>query len=162
MAIYMEYEGINGNVTAAGYEGMIPLDFFTLRSSREITMKTGRQANREMSLPKLGVIETGKRFDRSFPGLIQEAFAGGAGKTVRFHFLRTGEPQLQEYMSFTFCHCLPVFYRQAATSREAGIPAERLYLSYCSVEFSYTASGENHRPGNPVRCGYDLATAASM
>lgn len=41
MAIYMEYEGLKGNVTAAGYEGMIRLDFAVLRATRDVSMAAG-------------------------------------------------------------------------------------------------------------------------
>ena len=43
MAIYMEYEGLKGNVTAAGYEGMIQLDFFAFGMNRKVRMQAGAQ-----------------------------------------------------------------------------------------------------------------------
>ena len=61
MAIYMEYDGIKGNVTAKGYEGMIALDFVTLRVQRAINMKTGELVNRESSNPRFAVLETARQ-----------------------------------------------------------------------------------------------------
>jgi type VI secretion system secreted protein Hcp len=162
MAIYMEYEGIKGNVTAAGYQGMIQLDFFVLRTSREISMKVGLLANREIGLPKLGVIETGKKLDGAFTGVIKEVFSGSAGKKVKIHFVRNGQGQLQEFMTLSFNNCLPTFYRMVATSREGGIPAERLYLSYSAVEVTYSGSGADNKAQGPMRNGYDLVTATSL
>ena len=49
MAIYIDYEGLKGNVTATGYEGMIALDFFAFGVQRNISMQTGALANREFT-----------------------------------------------------------------------------------------------------------------
>jgi len=162
MAIYMEYDGLKGNVTAAGYAGMIQLGFFKFEVRRAISMTTGQLANREYTKPSFGVIMMNKKLDGASPGIFKEAVSGAVGKQVKFHFVRTGSTQLQENITYTFQQCLPVFFRLVGLSREGGIPVERLYLSYTSVEVSYIASGADNKMLSVQRNGYDLAEAKSL
>ena len=162
MAIYMEYEGLKGNVTAAGYEGMIRLDFAVLRATRDVSMTAGQLANREFTLPKFGVVETGKRLDGSTVGILRECVAGAGGKSVKLHFVYTGHNQLQEFMTYSFRHCLPTYYRCVATKREGGVPAERLYFSYSRVEVSYRTRGADNKTATTERVGYDVVAAKRL
>lgn len=84
MAIYMEYEGLKGNVTAKGYEGMIALDFFAFGAERKVGMEAGAVANREAGKAMFNAMTTGKRFDGSSLGLLREAFAGSAARRSSF------------------------------------------------------------------------------
>ena len=111
MAIYMEYEGIKGNVTAEGYQGMIKLDFAYFGIQREISMKPGELAKREYTVPKFSVLRTGKKLERSTPLIIKEAYAGSAGKQVKLHFVRTGGSKLEEMMTYMLENCLPTYYQ---------------------------------------------------
>lgn len=49
MAIYIEIEGIEGNITAKGYEKMIEISSFNWSVGRDISQSAGRMANREAS-----------------------------------------------------------------------------------------------------------------
>ncbi len=162
MAIYMEYEGIKGNATAAGYEGMIKLDFVQFGVQRAVSMKTGTMANRAHTLPKFSIVKTGKKLECSTPLMTQETYAGGAGKRVKLHFVRAGQSRLEETMTYTLENCLPAFYRLVATQRDGCVPVERLYLSYSAIEISQTVSGSNNKGLSTLRVGYDLATAKSQ
>ncbi len=162
MAIYMDYEGLKGNVTATGYEGLIALDFFAFGVHRKISMQTGVLANRETTKPDFSVITTGKRQDGASVGILREAVSGSTGKQVKIHFVRTGNNQLQEYLTYTFQRCLPTFYRTVDTRSEASAAAERLYLSYTAVEVSYTDSDADNKTRGVHRHGYDLAAAKSL
>lgn len=93
---------------------------------------------------------------------MREVFAGAAGKQVKFHFVRTEKNQLQEYMTYTFQHCLPVFFQLLGMSYEGDTPVEQLSLSYTSVEVSYIGSGADNKMLNVQRNGYDLAEAKSL
>ncbi len=162
MAIYMEYEGIKGNVTAKGYEGMIALDSLVFGVHRNISMKTGEMANREGTKPSFSIIVIEKRLDSASVGIFREAVAGSAGKQVKIHFVRTGKNQFHEFLTYTFQHCLPTFYRTVDTRRETSAAAERLHLSYSGIEVSFTDSGADNKTLSVQRHGYDLALAKSV
>ncbi len=162
MAIYMEYDGIKGNVTAKGYEGMIALDSLVFGIHRNIRMKTGEVANREGSKPLFSIIVIEKRLDSASVGIFREAVAGCAGKQVKLHFVRTGKNQLQEYLTYTFEQCLPTFYQTVDTRSETSAAAERLHLSYSAIEVSFTDSGADNKTLSMQRHGYDLALAKNL
>lgn len=162
MALYMHYEGLKGNVTATGYEGMIALDFFGFGLKRHISMETGALANRETGKPTFRVITTGKRLDGASTGILREAVGGSAGKKVVVHLVATGSNGLNNYLTYTFHHCLPVLYRIVDTKSEASPAAERLYLSYTAVEVAYTDRGADNKALTTLRHGYDLAVAKNL
>ena len=56
MAIYLEIEGIEGNITAKGYEKMIEVSSFNWGVGRAISQNAGRMANREASRPSISEI----------------------------------------------------------------------------------------------------------
>ncbi len=141
MAIYMEYEGIQGNVTAEGYQNMIQLDFAVLGMSRAISMKSGEMANRESAIPRFSIIKTGKRLERSTVPIINEIFSATTGKLVKIHFVRTGTDTVDEYMTYTLDNCIPTYYSFVATERDGCVPVESLDLSYSALGISRTSSG---------------------
>ncbi len=162
MAIYMEYEGIKGNVTATGYVGTIQLRYFTYGMYREISMKTGQLSNREYTKPTFRVMTVGKKLDAASAGIFKEAVSGATGKRVILHFVRTGKNQLEEYMTITLEQCLPVFFQFIAMSYEGNSPIESLSLSYTSAEVSYINSGADNKMLSVQRHSYDLAEAKSL
>ncbi|VAW99994.1 Putative cytoplasmic protein USSDB7A [hydrothermal vent metagenome] len=83
MAIYLDYEGIKGNVTAEGYEGMIALKYFKFNVSRKISMEPGAMANRENALPELSTVYIEKFSDASTPALFKVSVAGSEGKQAK-------------------------------------------------------------------------------
>ncbi len=76
MAIYLNYQGIKGSVTAEGYKGMIALRHFKFNISRKQNMTTGDTANRKASNPKFSTIRIEKRFDASSIDLYRASLTG--------------------------------------------------------------------------------------
>jgi type VI secretion system secreted protein Hcp len=61
MPIYMQYEGINGSVTAAGHEKWIELTSLSMNVIRNVTSPSGRGTNREAAVPSVSeILVTGK------------------------------------------------------------------------------------------------------
>lgn len=162
MAIFMEYEGLKGNVTAAGYEGMIALDFFSFGLRRAVDMTTGAMTNREVGKPAFSVLTTGKQMDASSAGIMREAVSGSAGKRVVVHFVSTGNNGLHEFLTYTFHRCLPTFYQIVDNESETSPAAERLCLSYAAVEVASTQRGADNKAGATLRQGYNLAATTGM
>jgi len=163
MAVYMEYEGIKGTVTAKGYEDMIKMDFANFGVHRKINMKPGEMSNRESAIPNFSVIHMGKKFESSTPAILKQVFSGSAGKQVKLHYVRTSEKQLNEYLTYTLENCIPTYYQLIALgSGGSGMPVESLYLSYTSMLVSNTPRSVNNKALNPLRYGYDLDKAKSL
>jgi len=162
MAVYMEYEGIKGSVTAKGYEGMIKLDFAYFGMQRKISMEAGAMSNRESAIPKFSVIHMGKRVDSSTSAIMKQVFSSSAGKQVTLHYVRTGGNQLNEYLTYTLENCIPTYYKLVCLGTSKRTPLERLYLSYSSMLVSDMPRGANNKALSPLRYGYDLDKAKSM
>ncbi|OUS31870.1 hemolysin-coregulated protein [Gammaproteobacteria bacterium 45_16_T64] len=157
MAIYLEFEGIEGNATATGYEKMIDVTSFNWGVGRAITQTAGRMANREASRPSISEITLTKATDKSTPLLIQESTVGTKGKKVLIHFVTTGGDQLEEFLTYTLEDTLISSFSIGASSD--GEPGETISLSFSQFEVAFTEAGETNARSGKGRFGYDIALA---
>ena len=65
MPIFMHYDGIDGNVTAKGYEKWIEVQSFQFGSGRGISTPTGGSENREASAPSVSEVVVTKLMDKA-------------------------------------------------------------------------------------------------
>jgi len=159
MSIYCEFEGINGNVTAKGFEKQIAISSFNFTTERKVTMKAGTTANREIATPKFSEVVLTKGFDVSTVGLFKESVASSAGKKVFLHFVRTGSSGLEEYMTYELFDCLVSNLKIYADGGFATDPREEISLSFSKLIMSYTHFDKSNSTSSPERNGYDLTTA---
>lgn len=157
MAIYCEYEGINGNVTAEGYEGQIDVSSFNFSVGRGISMETGNCSNREATRPSLSEISITKELDNASPNLFKESVATASGKKVLFHFIRTADDGMEEYMTYELEDTVVSGYSISAAGGDGPLPMESVTLSYSKLMVSHTQYDQTNKAGSPVRCGYDVA-----
>ena len=160
MAIYLEYEGIKGNVTADGYKDHIAVDSVNFGVGRGISMEAGNLSNRESTRPSLSEISLTKAADNSVTAIFKEAVTGSAGKKVVIKFVRTGADKVQEYMDYTLENCLVSSYSMSASAE--GEPMESISLSYSKIMINYSDFDKTNKSGNPQRVGYDLESAKPM
>ncbi len=160
MAIYLEYEGIKGNVTADGYKDHIAVESVQFGVGRGISMEAGNLSNRESTRPSLSEITLTKAADNSVTAIFKEAVTGSAGKKVVIKFVRTGADKVQEYMDYTLENCMVSSYSMSASSE--GEPMESISLSYSKIMINYSDFDKTNKSGNPQRVGYDLESAKPM
>lgn len=160
MAIYLQYDGIDGNVTAAGYEKHIAVDSVAFGVGRGISMEAGNMSNRESTRPSLSEISVTKAADNSATAIFKEAVTGNAGKKVVIKFVRTGADKVQEYMTYELEDCLVSGYSMSASAD--GDPQESISLSYSKIMVNYTDFDKTNKSGNPQRVGYDLEAAKPL
>lgn len=157
MAIYLEFEGIKGNVTAEGYKGHIDLDSVMFNGKRVVSMQTGHLTNREASQPSIEPITISKRADSSVISLFKEFVGGSTGKKATIKFVQTGSDKLREFMSYTLENCMVSGYSQSAGAD--GHPSETLQLSFSKIFINFKDTDATNKSGNVLRAGYDLAAA---
>ncbi len=159
MAIYVQIDGINGNVTAAGHEKWIEAHSMSFGLGRAIGGgRPGSVKDRESSIPSLSEIVITKTMDETSPLLFIESCIGIA-KPVVIHFCRTGD-QTQTYMEYTLSNVLISSYEVSGSGDS--IPSEKLSFNYDKIEVKYTPYDDNHKPGSPIPAGYDLKTAKKV
>ena len=160
MAIYLDYEGIKGNVTADGYKDHIAVESVQFGVGRGISMEAGNLSNRESTRPSLSEITLSKAADNSVTAIFKEAVTGSAGKKVVIKFVRTGADKVQEYMDYTLEDCLVSNYSISASSE--GEPMESVSLSYSKIMINYSDFDKTNKSGNPQRVGYNLESAKPL
>ncbi len=160
MAIYMKYDGINGNVTADSYANHIALNSVSFGVGRGISMEAGNLTNREATRPTISEVSITKFADTSVTSLFKESVTGSAGKTVVIKLVRTGGDKVQEYMNYTLENCLVSGFSISADAE--GEPVENITLSFSKIMISYNDFDAKNKTSNPQRVGYDLATAKPL
>lgn len=153
--IYLQIEGIKGNVTAEGYKDWIQLDSLQYGVDRAVGMSTGAGRERETGAPSLSEISVTKQMDESSGHLFQEACSGTA-KKVAINVVRTSSDKVQEYLKLELENCLVSRYN---VSSGGELPSESLSLAFTKITMSFTHWDKSNKPGNPIVVSYDLETA---
>jgi len=157
MAIYLNYEGIKGNVTADGYEGHVLVDSASFAVGRKVAMEPGKMTNREISTPSVSEVTLSKKADISVVEFFKKSVSGASGKTVDIKCVRTGSSKLEEYLKYTLHDCIVSGYAINIHGDEQ--PRETITLSFSKCEISYTDHNSTNKSGNTQRAGYDLEKA---
>src|SRR2546423_7050333 len=97
MAIYMQYEGIKGDVTEAGHDGWIECNSMSLSAFREANTKLGQSSQRQGGQVALSDLTLTKPMCMGSPYLFQASVVGLA-KKVTIHVTRTGETDQVNYL----------------------------------------------------------------
>ena len=160
MSIYLAYEGVEGNVTAGGYEKHIAVLSCQFGVSRAISMEAGNLSNREATRPTISEVTLTKLADNSVTSIFKEAVTGSAGKEVTIKFVRTGADKVQEYMSYTLENCLVSSYNISADAENE--PVENISLSFSKLMINYNDFDDSNKSGSPQRVGYDLKMAKPL
>jgi len=160
MAIYLEYEGIKGNVTAEGYKDHISVNSVHFGVGRGISMEPGNLSNREATRPTISEINLTKAADNSATALFKEAVTGSAGKKVVIKFVQTGADKVVEYMTYTLEDCLVSGY--SITGDGENDPMESISLSFSKIMVNYNDFDKSNKSASPQRVGYDLTTAKPL
>jgi len=160
MAIFLEYEGVKGNVTADGYKDHIALKSVRFGVRRGISMEPGNMSNREATRPVVNQITVTKAADVSATALFKEAVTGSAGKKAVLKFVQTGTDKVQQFMDYTLENCLISGYWINAESQSQ--PEETVTLSFSKIMVNYSDFDASNKSTSPQRVGYDLATAKPL
>lgn len=154
MTIYMKVEGIDGSVTAKGFEQWIELSSFHFATSRAISMEAGNTSNRSHGRPSISEIVVTKLMEQSSFGLLQDALRGDKGKKVTIKIVEVAQDKFREYVSYELDDTLLSGY---SVSTGGEVPSETVTLSYSKITTSFTSTDKGNKSGQPARVVYDLA-----
>ena len=155
MAIYMNFDGIQGDVTETKHSTWIELHSFQWGVGRGISSPVGSSAERESTAPSISEVVVSKDNDVSTGKLMQEALSGH-GKTVKIDFTRTYKDQQEIYLSLELTNTIISGYSHSSASDR---PTESLSLNFTKVQFSTKQMKPDGTPGDPDHVTYDLSTA---
>jgi len=157
MAIYMQYDGIQGDTTDSGFEKWVTLESFQWGIGRGITTPIGSVANREASQPSISEVMVTKQLDIASNKLFQAATTDQKGKTVKIAFTRTGSGG-DKFLEYTFDNTLVSGYHISSSGER---PVESLSLNFTKVQIMVKMLDPTNNAANPDTTQYDLATAKS-
>lgn len=158
MAIYMEFEGIKGSVSATGHEKWIELVSCQVGVARSITSPTGVGTNRESSTPMVSEIVVSKTQDAASTGLFK-ASLWGTGKLVKIDFVRTNKDKFDTYLQFVLQNALISSYSVSGMGGDNHTaPMESLSLNFTKIDYSTTLADDKNTGPKPERASWDLST----
>lgn len=157
MPIYMNYDGIEGEITAAGHEKWIELTNFSWGEARGLTGGAGG-STRESGTVSIADVSITKMADCASPKLFVAGATGTVDKVVKIDFVRTAKGEEQVYMQYTLTGTGVSSYSIAGGGEDR--PIETMTLNFDKIEFKYNAIGDD-LTGNPEIVSYDLATKKS-
>lgn len=151
MAIYMKFEGIDGESTAEGHEKWIDVMSVQWGTSRGLSSNTGTSQNREGTTTTISDLIVTKTTDDSTPYLFKESCIG-SGKEVKIHVCKTGETH-ESYLEYTLTNCMISGYN---VSSDGDRPMETIAFSFTKMELRYIPYDDLNKAGTPVSQIYDL------
>lgn len=157
MAIYVKYDGIDGEATHENHKKWIDVQSMQFGIGRAISTPSGSTANREASEPSVSEITLTKLMDSSSPKLFVESATGNAGKKVEIHLVSTGSPG-NTYGEYTLTNSLVSGY---SVSTGGDRPSESISISFTKIEYKLTPYDEKNKAGSPIAVSYDLSTTKS-
>jgi len=158
MPIYMNYDGIPGDVTSKGHEQWIEISSFQYGVSRAMTTTTGGGADREGTTPHHSEVNVSKTTDGSSTNLKRASLGigpGAEGKTVKIDFCKTDAAQPEPYMQFELTNTLVSGFSMSSGGDR---PHESISLNFTKIALNNIGMGTANETGNPDRAEYDLTT----
>ena len=158
MAIYMKYTGIDGQVTAPGFEKQTQLSSCQFGVGRGVT-SVSKNANREAGSPNVSEITVTKTFDESSVNTFNAALFG-KGVQVVISFTKTSQDGKadQVYMTFTLDNTIISGY---SLSSGGDLPSESFSLNFTKIEMKSFPSDLTNKAAKPQVGTWNLATGAT-
>ncbi len=157
MAIYLKYDGIDGEATHDKHKKWIDVGSLQFGVGRGISTPSGSTANREASEPSISEVVVTKMLDAASSKLFVESCTGAAGKKVEIHLVSTGSPG-NTYVEYTLHNALISGY---SLSSGGDRPSESISINFTKIEYKHIPYDEANKAGTPVTVSYDLASTKS-
>lgn len=157
MAIYLKFEGIDGEATHDKHKNWIDIGSLQFGVGRGISTPSGSTANREASEPSISEVVVTKQLDNSSSKLFTESCTGAAGKKVEIHLVSTGSPG-NTYVEYILHNALISGY---SISSGGDRPSESISINFTKIEYKHIPYDQANKAGTPVTVSYDLSTTKS-
>lgn len=157
MAVYVKYEGIDGEATHENHKKWLDVKRLQWGVGRAISTPSGSTQNREASEPSVAEVTIEKLMDASSPKFFTEACTGAIGKKVEIHLVTTGSPG-NTYAEYILTNALVSAY---SLKTEGDRPLEHISISFTKMEYKFIPYDDKNKAGTPTTVSYDLATTKS-
>lgn len=158
MPIYMQIDGIKGNVTAKGHEGWIEILTFDHSVNRTITTHPGYTYDREASAPTINEAVMSKLIDSTSPKLFGLSTVGKSLDKVVIDFTKTGD-ELTTFLTYTLANVMVSSYNVTGTN--SALPNESITINFTKLEIKFTPFDPKDSQQSAQSASYDVSTAAA-
>jgi len=145
-AIYVKIPGIQGDVTAEGYDNgeWFVADSFSFGVEREMKESAGKRGTQDINIGigELQDVSISKSMDSASAQLAQLAINGNSCGSAEIDFVEIGESsgEAVPYLKYKLDRC---FIKSWSTSGDADDrPTEEVAFYYNKIAFAYTPEGE--------------------
>jgi type VI secretion system secreted protein Hcp len=157
MPIYMKFEGIDGSVTAKGFEKWVELRSCMVGVSRTITNPTGRGTNREAGVPQISELVVTKHQDEASVGLFK-ASLWGEGKKVKIDFVKTDKDKFESYLQVELENAIVSKFTASGHGGDSNSRAiEELHLNFTKITYHSIAMDHTNKTARVDRAMWDAA-----
>lgn len=157
MAIYIKYEGIDGEATHETHKKWLDVGSLQWGVGRAIATPSGSTANREASEPSVSEVTITKMMDASSPKFFVESVTGAVGKKVEIHLVTTGSPGVT-YAEYILTDALVSAYSMSSGGDR---PSESISISFTKMEYKFIPYDNKNKAGTPISVSYDISTTKS-
>lgn len=149
--IFMQFQGITGEVTAKNFTGDIQINSFQWGVGRAIS---GLGTGRVLGMPSLSEIVITKMLDKASPTLVNDLLTGVSTPEVDIFFVNNGRNS-QTYAEYKLQNVLISSY---SVSSSGDRPTESLSLNFSKITFSVIPLTSTGLPGMPISTTFDLTS----
>jgi len=156
---FLELEGVNGESTRKGFEGMIELGSFDLGALNPSTMSSGGGGGAgKVSLKPITIT---KRTDAASPVMFQACCTGKHFPTAKITLHKAGGDEAVDYLIFELEKVYVEAIDWAGSAGGDDQAVERATLRFGKITATYTPQTETGAKGSPVVASWD-AMAVSI
>jgi type VI secretion system secreted protein Hcp len=158
MAIFMKYGGLEGEVTAKGYEKWIEVHSLQWGVGRGVSVGVGGGSKREATAPHVSEITITKSMDVASPLLLKESI-GGKAQEVKIDITQTdNNGKHVAFQKYVLSDTLTSGY---SISSGGDRPHESLSLNFGKVDSEYLNINDKFESKTTGHVIYDLTKATS-
>lgn len=158
MSTYMQIEGINGSVTAKGFDSAIEIYTHHIERSSPVNQKVGSITNRTDGQLVIGTLSVTKVLDSATIALMQHFYDKTIIPEVKISHCATNNGNTC-HTTHTYSNVIISSYDEQSVDNNT---KEQITLSFTQCEKRHTPTNTDGSAGTPSGVTYDLTTAKTM
>ncbi len=157
MAIYLSYEGMEGDAKEDGHPKWIRCSSISFSAFREAAAQLGQGGNRQGGNVDISDISLTLPMNPASPHLFVSSLVG-TGKKAKIHITRSGSGQQTNFLEISLENTCITSY---GVNSDGASHEEAITLNSLNVEMKYIPIKDDGSPGTPVPVAFNLATGAA-
>jgi type VI secretion system secreted protein Hcp len=160
MAIYLKFDGVQGDVTTKGFEKQIEILSFNFGANRNIKTAARKDNSRESDEPHLSEVSLVKLWDAaSSPKLFEEAVGGKLNHKATLTFTTTSDGAVEKYLEIELSDTAISGFQMSDGGDDK--PTETIGLNFAKIQYKPFTIGADKIAKAGATVTYDLSKMAA-